>query len=224
MLNAHTEQLLRERFPFLGHLSSEDLGQLLMNSQLLQLPPDTRVFDEQSPCSSFPLVLEGSIRVSKVAPSGREIVLYHVAPGGSCIVTSSCLLGQCDYNATGETETEVTLVALPRSTFESLMANDREFRRFVFHEFGERLARLMILVESIAFQRLDQRLAAWIMDNAPVVRATHQQIADELGSVREMVSRLLGQFAERGWVHLGRERVRITDPSALQRLAEGKLV
>jgi CRP/FNR family transcriptional regulator, anaerobic regulatory protein len=224
MLNAHTEQILRQHFPFLSHLAQEDLGQLLMNSQLLQLPPDTRVFDEHSPCSSFPLVLEGSIRVSKVAPSGREIVLYHVTPGDSCIVTSSCLLGQCDYNATGETETEVTLVTLPRSTFENLMASDREFRRFVFHEFGARLSGLVMLVESVAFQRLDQRLAAWIMDNAPVIRATHQQIADELGSVREMVSRLLGQFSDRGWVRLGRERVRITDPAALQQVAEGKLV
>lgn len=196
----------------------------MVHARLLQLPPDTQVFDEHSPCSAFPLLLEGSIRVSKVAPSGREIVLYRVTPGGSCIVTSSCLMSQQDYGATGETETEVTMVALPRATFDELMAHDQEFRRFVFSEFSERLASLMLLVESVAFQRLDQRLAAWIMDNAPVIRATHQQIADELGSVREMVSRLLGQFAERGWVHLGRERVRIMDPAALQRLAEGKLV
>ena len=89
----------------------------------------------------------------------------------------------------------------------------------MFSLFGERLATLMSLVEAIAYQKLDQRLAMLLLRKEDPVRATHQVLADELGSVREMVSRLLRAFEDRGWVDLARERIHIVDRDALETLA-----
>ena len=95
------------------------------------------------------------------------------------------------------------------------------FRRFIFGMYGERLADVMELVEEVAFKRLDARLAQLLIHRGPVVEATHQKLADELGSVREFVSRLLRSFEQRGWVTLERERVTVRDPKALAALARG---
>ena len=156
----------------------------------------------------------------KLASSGRELLLYRVAPGGSCIITSSCLLGHSDYNARGLAETPLTLLVVPAPLFSRLMVEHAPFRDFVFHLFAERIAELMQLVEEVAFTRLDQRLARLILarkDNTLTV--THQQLADELGSVREIVSRLLKGFAAQGLVTLGREQVTVADRPGLQKLA-----
>ena len=160
----------------------------------------------------------GAIRVAKRSSGGRELPLYRVLPGESCIITSSCLLGHSDYNARGITEGETQLVLLPRPLFDELIATPA-FRDFVFALFSERMADLMQLVEEVAFRRLDQRLAALLLGKGRTVHLTHQQLADELGSVREMVSRLLKGFAEQGLVRLGREQVEVLDPAGLRRLA-----
>jgi CRP/FNR family transcriptional regulator len=182
-------------------------------------PAGTLLFDAGNACQALPLVISGSIRVFKRADSGREISLYRVNPGELCIVTVSCLLGGDAYPATGVAETEITALALPRPLFLSLTETHPPFRQAVFHLFGERLAGLMQLVEEVAFRKLDQRLAALLAGRAPLVLGSHQQIADELGSVREIVSRLLKQFEEQGWIRLGRERVDILDANALQACA-----
>jgi CRP/FNR family transcriptional regulator len=163
-------------------------------------------------------VLAGSIRVVKLAANGRELPLYKVLPGESCIITSSCLLGRTDYNARGVAECETTLMLLPRALFDQLL-DVPVFRDFVFHLFGERIAELMQLVEEVAFHKLDQRLANLLLGKGRQLHTTHQQLADELGSVREMVSRLLKVFADQGLVRLGREQIEILDPAGLRKIA-----
>jgi len=140
-----------------------------------------------------------------------------VLPGESCLVSSGCLLGKAAYNACGIAERDTVLALLPRSRFEALLV-DAGFRQYVFELFADRIADLMQLVEEVAFRKLDQRLAALLLGKGRVVQLTHQQLADELGSVREMVSRLLKGFAEQGWVRLGREQIEILDPAALRGL------
>jgi CRP/FNR family transcriptional regulator len=187
-------------------------------AQTVPLPSGATVFDERQPCRGFPFVLEGAIRVAKLSASGRELPLYRVVAGQNCIITSSCLLGHADYNARGVTEGATTLVLLPRDVFDEMLG-EPAFRDFVFALFSERMAELMQLVEEVAFRKLDQRLAALLLGKGRVVRATHQQLADELGSVREMVSRLLKGFAEQGLVRLGREQVEVLDPAGLRKAA-----
>lgn len=211
---------LQKLYPTLQGLAPERLARIFVESRLLRLPAGTEVFAERQACQGFPLLLEGSIKVVKQAGNGREMTLYRVAPGGSCIITSSCLLGHAAYNARGLAESPLTLLALPADCFASLLVEHTPFRDFVFHLFAERIAELMQLVEEVAFARLDQRLAKLLL-NAPQdqLHVTHQQLADELGSVREIVSRLLKGFAAQGLVGLGREQLTLLDRDGLRRLA-----
>ncbi|KAB2925663.1 MAG: Crp/Fnr family transcriptional regulator [Dechloromonas sp.] len=207
-------------YPALGNLPAGRQDDLLQRAAVMHLPAGTQVFGERQPCQGFPLLLEGSIKVCKLAASGRELMLYRVAPGGSCIISSSCLLGRSDYNARGIAETPLTLLVLPVAAFSELMFAHPPFRDFVFHLFAERIGELMQLVEEVAFARLDQRLAKLLLlRQEDVLTTTHQQLADELGSVREIVSRLLKGFVAQGVVTLGREQIIITDRPGLQRIA-----
>lgn len=213
-------QQVRSLYPALAGLTAEQLASLLSPQAVMHLPAGSQVFAEHQPCQGFPLLLEGSIKVVKLAASGRELMLYRVAPGGSCIISSSCLLGHTDYNARGIAETPLTLTILPLPTFSRLMLEHPAFRDFIFHLFAERIGELMQLVEEVAFARLDQRLAKLLLARQEdVLYVTHQQLADELGSVREIVSRLLKGFAAQGLVSLGREQLSITDRSGLQKMA-----
>jgi CRP/FNR family transcriptional regulator, anaerobic regulatory protein len=209
---------LSSLYPVFAKLPGEVCRQSLDRAQRMTVPAGTVVFDEHQPCQGFPFVLSGGIRVLKPAANGRELPLYRVLPGESCIITSSCLLGHTDYNARGVAESETSLALMPRPLFDELMGQP-PFRDFVFHLFSERIAELMQLVEEVAFRKLDQRLAGLLLGKGRVIRATHQQLADELASVREMVSRLLKGFAEQGLVRLSREQVEILDPNGLRRLA-----
>ncbi len=209
-------------YPVLARLPQELRERLARESTEVAVPPGAAVFDERQPCQGFVFVLQGAIRVLKRSAAGRELLLYRVSAGESCIVTASCLLADRPYNACGQSEGESVLVLVPRNTFFALFAFE-PFRNFVFGLFAERIADLMQLVEEVAFRKLDQRLAALLLGKGRVVHATHQQLADELGSVREIVSRLLKGFASEGMVALGREQIEILDAAALRRVAgEGR--
>lgn len=213
-------QRLVALYPALSGIPADQLLALTRPQNILHLPAGTQVFAEQQPCQGFPLLVEGSIKVIKLAASGRELLLYRVLPGGSCIISSSCLLGHTDYNARGIAETPLTLALLPVAAFAKLMLEHAPFRDFVFHLFADRIGELMQLVEEVAFARLDQRLAKLLLArDETVLNVTHQQLADELGSVREIVSRLLKGFAAQGLVTLGREQLTIADRAGLQRIA-----
>jgi CRP/FNR family transcriptional regulator, anaerobic regulatory protein len=214
---------LIERFPALAGLAPALEARLAAEAQMLHVPAGSVLFDARQPCRGFPLVLSGAVRVSMSAPSGREILLYRVEPGQGCILSGGCLLGHSDYAARGIAEDEVTLASLPPALFQDLLLGHEPFRRFVFGMYGERLAEVMQLVEEVAFRRLDERLAQLLVHRGPVLESTHQKLADELGSVREIVSRLLRSFEERGWVKLERERVTLTDPRSLAALGAGRL-
>jgi CRP/FNR family transcriptional regulator len=211
-------ELLLQRFPVMSQLSPAQLERLLA-ARLVRAPAGGVLFDAGQPCRGFPLVLEGTVRVAKSSESGREILLYRVEPGQACILSSGCLLGHIDHSARGVAEEDVTLVLVSPDLFQELMVQSEPFRRFVFGMYNERLAEVMELVDEVAFRRLDERLARLLLERGPVIEATHQKLADELGSVREIVSRLLRQFELRGWVQLGRERVTIRDASGLAGLA-----
>lgn len=217
-MNALLDSPLLQLYPALAVVDARIRAEVLAQAQIFTVPAGTVLFDERQPCRGFPFVLKGAVRVVKSAANGRELPLYRVLPGETCIITSSCLLGHVDYNARGLAEGDTELVFLPREQFDALLASP-PFRNFVFQLFAARIAELMQLVEEVAFRNLDQRLAGLLLGKGQVVRITHQQLADELGSVREMVSRLLKGFAEQGLVALGREQVEILDAAGLRRIA-----
>ena len=215
------EVRLRTLYPVFAELDEASLLAVLKNAQRLKIPAGTVIFDERQPCLGFPLVLEGSIRVSKYSGSGRELPLYRVTPGETCIITSSCILGHVPYNARGIAEGDVLLLLVPAAKFGELL-RVAAFRDFVFQLFAERIADLMQLVEEVAFRKLDQRLAALLLGKGRILHTTHQQLADELGSVREIVSRLLKGFASQNLVLLGREQIEVLDPARLRQIASAE--
>lgn len=206
-------------YPALSALPPNQVNALCRAEVVANIPAGTEVFTEDQPCRGFPLLISGTIKVVKNTSGGREILLYRVDPGESCIISSSCLLGHMPYTARGIAETPLRLLALPSDLFQILLSSNPPFRDFVFHLLAARVADLMQLVEEVAFHRLDQRLAKLLLAKSSPIKATHQAIADELGSVREIVSRLLKGFAEQGLVSLGREQIELLDRDGLVQLA-----
>ncbi|SDH73811.1 Crp/Fnr family transcriptional regulator [Roseospirillum parvum] len=212
-------------FPSLQGIDAAARHRLETAGTLVRLPAGSRLFGMGSPCQGYLMVLAGSVRVQKVGESGREIVLYRVEAGQTCVLTTACLLTGADYDAEGIAETEIEGVMLSDGTFQALLAGSAPFRACVFGAFAARLSDLLELVEDVAFGRLDVRLAQALTRGlaeaaaASSLKTTHQDLASELGTAREVISRQLKEFERRGWVALGRGRIELLDPAALRRLA-----
>lgn len=207
--------------PFPDDPALAPLAELAARARPLQVPAGTRLFDAGHPCPGFPIVDAGCVRVSLLAPDGRQLELYRVEPGEVCVVSATCLFAHRSATASGEARTDSALRLVSPADFESVCERDPLLRRYVMGLMAERLADLMALVEAVAFHRLDQRLAALLCARGPQLHATHQQLADELGTVREIVSRLLRRFERDGWVALGRERIEVVNAAGLQQVCAG---
>ncbi len=208
--------------PALNGLDETTRKRLVALAQPVTAPAGTRLFGEGSPCQSYLIVLSGQVRVQKVGENGREIVLYRVEAGETCVVTTACLMSQTDYDAEGIAETVITARALPMSGFKELLAQSAAFRDFVFRAYATRISTLLMLIEEVAFGRIEQRLAACLIGRAHgkgELEATHQDLAFELGTAREVISRQLKEFERRGWVKLGRGQISLTKASALESMA-----
>jgi CRP/FNR family transcriptional regulator len=196
---------------------------VLAEATPLAAPAGAALFRPGDSCALFLVLLRGVVRVQLVTEAGHEIVLYRVEPGESCVLTTSCLLGQESYAAEGIAETDIEGLGVSPALFDRLIAESEPFRRFVFAGFGRRMADLMALVNEVAFRRMDARLAGWLLQRreagAEAVVATHQAIAAELGTAREVVSRRLKELERQGLVSLARGRIAMLEPMGLKHLA-----
>jgi CRP/FNR family transcriptional regulator, anaerobic regulatory protein len=184
----------------------------------VQASAGQRLFEDGGLCAHYPLLIEGIIRVSKISPDGHEILLYRLNPGESCAITVVALLGETSFPATGTAETKVSLFGVRRMVFLEMVQESQAFRGFVFNSLSQRMAHLMALVDDVAFRRVDQRLASRLLLGEEPDTTTHQVLADELGTSREVVSRILETFQQSGMIKLGRKRIEILDRNALDRL------
>ena len=212
-----------ERFPGLAGLDPPIRDTLIEHSQIATLPEGTVIFGPGKAPESLLLLLDGTVRVQQVGENGREIVLYRVQAGESCVLTTACLLAYEDYSAEGLAETDIEAVAIPRSVFDDLIARSAVFRRFVFTAYARRITDLFEVIEEVAFKRVDLRLAQKLLELGGAsgrIHLTHHQLATELGTAREVVSRQLHEFQRRGWVHGARGEVALTNIPALRDFAE----
>jgi len=211
------------QFAGLARLEEAIRDRLVRESAVISVPHGTVIFGPGKAPENLLLLLSGSVRVHQTAPSGRDIVLYRVAGGESCVLTTACLLAYEDYLAEGIAETDVQAAAVPRRLFEELIAESPVFRRFVFTAYSRRITDLFLVIEEVAFQRMDIRLAHKLLERAAPdgrLAITHQDMATELGTAREVISRQLKEFHRRGWVDVARGEIRIADRIALQHLTE----
>jgi CRP/FNR family transcriptional regulator len=218
--SSDTPARLLASYPSLADLPTRLREEVAGNLTVLRLPAGSRVFRENDACGGFPMVLRGHVRISRMLADGRELVLYDVGPGETCVLSTSCLLGNARYNAHGACETDVELALLPRALFDRLLAEHPPFRAAVFNQFGERLVRLVELAEAVGFRRVEQRLAAALLGVGRELHTSHEKLAQRLGASRETVSRTLKVFEGKGWLRLRRGVIEIVQPQPLRALAD----
>ena len=204
-------------YPALAHVTPA-LADLGSTAGPMTVPVGAVLFDENAPCQGFPLVLDGEVKVSRHSGDGRSLELYRVVPGELCLVSSACLFRKAPLSAHGITTKPTTLLLIPPPIFNAWLESP-SFRNDVLGLFAERMADLTGLIDAVAFHKLDQRLAAALLGRGSDLAITHQTLADELGTVREIITRLLRRFEREGWVALSREHIHISNSAALRTLA-----
>ncbi|MEP7154475.1 MAG: Crp/Fnr family transcriptional regulator [Betaproteobacteria bacterium] len=209
------------RFPALAQLPRERLVDVVSHSDYREMTVGQRLFSPGEPCGGFPLLLKGSVRVVRETGQGKSIVLYTVHAGELCIVSSESLFAAPSLTASGYADSDVEVLSLSAETIDDLLGSEPAFRRFFYGLMSARLADLVLTLEAVAFLKLDQRLAALLVEKGPHIALTHQAIADHLGVAREMVSRVMRGFSEHGWIAQSREVIEVRDVAALDLLSRG---
>ena len=214
-----------ERFQGTAALPPAVRKRLREVARIVRMKAGAQVFGPDNIPDSLFFLYDGCIRVSQSSDSGREIVLYRVDAGESCVLTTACMLAEEAYNAEGIAETDITAVVLPKPAFDRLVAEEEAFRKFVFAAYSRRLIDLLRVVDDVAFGHMDVRLAERLLALAgekKEIATTHQVLASELGTAREVVSRVLQDIQKRGMIAQSRGRITLLDKPALRQLAAGR--
>lgn len=219
----HTKniELWLERFPKLTSLQADHLELAASVVQFPVLEPGAVAYREEWPCPNYVMCVDGRTRVFKLSDTARELLIYQVQSGGTCVLTTQCLLSGGNFPAESIAETRTTLAAIPKASFHTLMEQSPEFRDLVLTDYAKLLSQLVSLVDEVAFSTTSRRLARRLLadggDHGQVLK-THQQLAGDVGSVREVVSRTLSEWEQAGWITTGRGEIHVTDRAALARV------
>jgi len=212
-----------ERFKGTAVLPPAIRKRLNATGRIIHIKKGDQVFGPMNIPDSLFFLYDGRIRVSQSSDNGREIVLYRVDAGESCVLTTACMLAEEAYNAEGIAETDVTAVVLPKPAFDRLAAEEDAFRNFVFAAYSRRLIDLLRVVDDVAFGRIDVRLAERLLtlgDGLKEIRTTHQELASELGTAREVISRVLNDFHKRDLIEQSRGVITFRNKAGLGAIAE----
>lgn len=211
------------RFGGLARLPDDIRAALVRDGRMVKARKGELIFGTGAVPKNLLFLLDGTLRVSQTSDTGREIVLYRVEAGQSCVMTTACVLAHEAYLAEGHAETDLTAMALPMATFDRLFAEQPVFRDFILAAYTRRITDLFRIIDEVAFGRIDVRLASRLLllaGGRGEISTTHQALASELGTAREVVSRQLTEFQKRGWLTQSRGSVRIEDAAALKTLAD----
>jgi CRP/FNR family transcriptional regulator len=210
--------------PFLADPAAEVTRAFVSQATHMRFPVAATIFEEGDLCSAFAILAHGQVRVFKIGETGREITLYRFARGESCILTASCILSERQFPAIATVEQAAEAFVVSHTTFQSWVDAFPPWRDYVFQLLSQRLATLMEVVDEVAFRRMDVRIAELLLSRPQsaggLIVLTHQEVAAELGSSREVVSRILADFAASGLVQVARGSVAILDRPGLKRRTE----
>jgi CRP/FNR family transcriptional regulator len=215
---------VKRALPVLQHAEPQLLRDFVSAAWIARIPVGRDVFVEGDRVEAIALLISGVVRVYKVGETGREITLYRFGLGESCILTANAILSQQSFPAIATVEEQAEAVMIPADVFREWVRRYDLWRGFVFDLLSQRLSSVMALVDEVAFRRLDARVAALLLERSQThnpLHITHQEVAAELGSSREVISRLLEDFAGRGLVRSARGTVEVLDRQALQTLLVG---
>lgn len=216
--------LIQSELPFLKH-APDSFWDLFTNAvQIQKIPSGATVFWEGDACHSLALLLSGQVRVFKVGESGREITLYRFGRGEGCILTASCIMQGGSFPAIAQVEQDAEAVLVPSNALKDWMNRFDFWREFVLGLLAQRLGNVIATIEEIAFKRMDQRLATFILERIQgeiqILQLTHQEIAVELGTAREVISRILKDFEMSGIIRLSRGSIEVLDRIKLKQKKE----
>lgn len=217
----HFDRIARA-LPILRHADAKLSREFMQAAFFARIPAGRDVFLEGDRIDAIALLISGVVRVYKIGETGREITLYRFGLGESCILTANAILSQQSFPAIATVEKEAEAVMIPADTFRDWVHRYDLWRGFVFDLLSQRLSNVMALVDEVAFRRMDKRVAALLVERCQLqnpMRITHQEIAAELGSSREVISRLLEDFTSQGLIRLRRGTIEILDCQSLETLA-----
>jgi CRP/FNR family transcriptional regulator, anaerobic regulatory protein len=207
-------------FPHLMELSAQERSAILDQMNAGLYPAGTVMIEQGRHCRGAALVLSGVIRVYKISAEGREITLYRVGCGETCILAVSCLLGGVDYPVIAVVEEDAQVAMLPIGALREAMLRSEPWQRFIFASMANAMVEVLTVLDEVAFRSMDARIAYRLLQcDENRIEATHEQLASDLGTAREVVSRLLKELENRKFVLLGRGSVTILDRKALEELA-----
>ena len=219
MLTSEQFKRLSHALPFLQKTDERLKRDLQNNAQVARIPAGHDVFAEGNRVDGIALLLSGVVRVYKIGETGREITLYRFGFGESCILTANAILSQRSFPAIATVEEEAEAVMIPADVFRAWVNTYEPWRDFVFDLLSDRLSTVMAVVDEVVFKRMDRRVAALLLKQAQAenpMRITHQEIAAELGSSREVISRILEDFSRTGLVEVKRGTLEVLDPEGLE--------
>lgn len=202
--------------------AAEDLTGYIAQGDPLSVPDGTCLFRPGDDGRAFLIVKAGSVRVEQTNSAGRTVVLYRVEAGDSCVLTTTCLLSGQPYSGYGYAEGRVSAVAISPERFRSLLSTDTRFQELVFRGFAARVGELTNVIDELLEHRTDLRLARWLASQGePEIHKTQQEVAQELGTAREVISRTLKSFESKGWIALSRGTVKVNNATALRSYGQG---
>jgi CRP/FNR family transcriptional regulator, anaerobic regulatory protein len=221
MLDDKEYQRIARVLPLLQHAEAPLVQDFQRAAFFAKIPVGSDVFLEGDRVDAIALLISGVVRVYKIGETGREITLYRFGDGQSCILTANAILSQKTFPAVATVERKAEAVMVPADKFRDWVSRYSPWREFVFDLLSQRLSSVMELVDEVVFRRMDTRLAAMLLkrsQNGNPIRITHQEIASELGSSREVISRLLEDLAEKALIRVSRGEVEVLDTAGMEAL------
>lgn len=208
---SRTIDTLVNRFPFLKQAPSTILDKISTYGVVRTFDPDTRIYWKGDSCTHIAFIFDGEIRVFKCSDTGREITLYEIGPGETCILNASSILAGMKYPAEATTLTGVRALMIPAEIFRELVDNYAFARSFVFNQLSQRLVLVFELLEDVVFGKLDRRLMDYLIEKNEnnKICTTHKTIAQDLGSSREVITRLLKDMERNGLIKTGRGSIEL---------------
>ena len=219
-MNTAVHERLFESFPFFSSLSPRSREEILFHAVSKKLAHKQVLASGGAECAFLPFVLDGTLRIYKASEAGREITLYRIEQGESCILSATCILNGGSFPAIAEAEGETLVVLLPARLLARLVEDNPQWRQFLFGLYAKRLENVLTLIDEVVFHHMDARLAAHLVRQAgarqKAVTTTHGEIAAELGTSREVVTRILADFEADGLIATARGRISIRRSDALR--------
>lgn len=203
---------LEHNFPFLEKELREKIIEIGVAKQLKQ---GDSMIQEGEYIRSFPLVLEGCLRICRLEPNGNELLIYYLNQGSVCTMSLTCCMGRQKSNILAIAEEETTLISLPVELLDEWMSDYKTWKTFVMYSFQARFEELLQALDAVAFLKMDQRLEKFFKDwynrsGSTEYKGSHQAIAQQLNSSREVISRLLKQMENSGIITLSRNLINFT--------------